>query len=142
MFAILLDIWYVISRKVFLIICGRKIKNSWLNPFFFLSKFKITQCKSIGYMTLFSNFQSKICILKAFKYSNFRQYWNVISDQSEKHTFFYKIELIIIWLFDVHFAIQGLKMTKTKELSRDMNVTKEDKVTEKLAKKLIYHSVQ
>ena len=28
--------------------------------------------------------------------------------------------LLIIWLFDVHFAIQGLKMAKTKELSRDM----------------------
>ena len=27
---------------------------------------------------------------------------------------------LIIWLFDVHFAIQGLKMAKTKELSRDM----------------------
>ena len=28
--------------------------------------------------------------------------------------------LLIIWLFGVHFAIQGLKMAKTKELSRDM----------------------
>ena len=34
--------------------------------------------------------------------------------------YFYKIVLLIIWLFDVHFAIQGLKMAKTKELSRDM----------------------
>ena len=47
-------------------------------------------------------------------------YWNVISDRSEKHTIFYKIVLLIIWLFDVHFAIQGLKMAKTKESSRDM----------------------
>ena len=36
------------------------------------------------------------------------------------HTIFYKIVLLIIWLFDVHFAIQGLKKAKTKELSRDM----------------------
>ena len=65
MFAILLDIWEVISRKVVLVVCGKEFKNSWLNPFFFfLSKFKINLCKSIGYMTLFSNFQSKICILK------------------------------------------------------------------------------
>ena len=28
--------------------------------------------------------------------------------------------LLIIWLFDVHFAIHGLKMAKTKELTRDM----------------------
>ena len=33
---------------------------------------------------------------------------------------FYKIVLLIIWPFDVHFAIQGLKMVKTKELSGDM----------------------
>ena len=46
-------------------------------------------------MTLFSNFQSKICILKDFEYSDFRLYWNVISDQSEKHTIFYKIVLLI-----------------------------------------------
>ena len=46
-------------------------------------------------MILFSNFQSKICILKDFKYSNFRLYWNVISDQSEKHTIFYKIVQLI-----------------------------------------------
>ena len=71
MFAILPVIWSVLSRKVVLVVCGSKIKNSWLNPSF-LSKFKITLCKSIGYMTLFSNFQSKICILKDFKYSNFR----------------------------------------------------------------------
>ena len=112
--------WYlVISRKVVLVVCRRKIKNSWLNPFL-LSKFKITLCRCIGCMTLFSNFQSKICILKDFKYSNFRLYWNVIPDQSEKHTIFYKIVLLIIWHFDVHFAIQGLKMAKTKQLSRDM----------------------
>ena len=35
MFTILPDIWYVISRKVDLIVCGRKIKDSWLNPLFF-----------------------------------------------------------------------------------------------------------
>ena len=34
MFAILPDIWSVMSRKVVLVVCGRKIKNSWLNPFF------------------------------------------------------------------------------------------------------------
>ena len=29
--------WYlVISRKVVLVVCGRKIKNLWLNPFFFI----------------------------------------------------------------------------------------------------------
>ena len=71
MFAILPDMWLVISRKVVFAVCGRKIKNSWLNPFF-LSKFKITLCKSNGYMNVFSNFQSKICILKDFEYSNFR----------------------------------------------------------------------
>ena len=43
----------------------------------------------------FSNFLSKICILKDFKYSNFRQYQNFISDQSEKHIIFYKIVLLI-----------------------------------------------
>ena len=37
----------------------------------------------------------------------------------EAHNF-YKIVLLIIWLFDVYFAIQGLKMAKTKVLSRDM----------------------
>ena len=47
-------------------------------------------------------------------------YWNIFSDQSEKHTIFYRIVLLIIWLFDVHFAIQGLKMAKTKELSRNI----------------------
>ena len=52
-------------------------------------------CKSIGYITLFSNFQSKICIWKDFEYSNFWLYWNVISDQSEKHIIFYKIVLLI-----------------------------------------------
>ena len=42
-------------------------------------------------------------------------------NQSEKHSIFYKIVLPIIWLFDVHFAIQGLKNSpKPKELSRDM----------------------
>ena len=58
MFAILPDIWSVISRKAVFVVCGRKIKNSWLNPFF-LSKFKITLCKNIGYMTLFSNLYFK-----------------------------------------------------------------------------------
>ena len=38
MYAILPDIWSVISRKVVLVVCGRKIKNSWLNPFFFFIK--------------------------------------------------------------------------------------------------------
>ena len=71
-------------------------------------------------MTPFSNFQLKICILKDLKYSNFRIYWNVISDQSERHSRFYKILLEIIWLFNVHFTIQGLKMAKTKVLSWDM----------------------
>ena len=47
---------------------------------------------------------------------------NVISDQSEKHTIFYMIVHLIIRLFNMHFAIQGLKMSKTKELSRDMRV--------------------
>ena len=51
MFAILPDIWLVISYKVVLVVHGRKIKNLWLNPFF-LSKFKITLCKSIGYINL------------------------------------------------------------------------------------------
>ena len=46
-------------------------------------------------MTLFSNFQSKICILKFFKYSDFMYYWNVISHQSEKLITFYKIVLLI-----------------------------------------------
>ena len=53
MFTILPDIWLVISCKVVLVVCGRKIKNSWLNPFF-LSKFKITLWKSIGYINLIS----------------------------------------------------------------------------------------
>ena len=44
----------------------------------------------------------------------------------EAHNF-YKVVLLIIWLFDVHFAIQGLKMAKTKELSRDMR----DKIIER-----------
>ena len=65
-------------------------------------------------------FQSKICILKNIKYSNFRLYWNVISAQLDKHTIFYKIVRLIFRLFDVHFAIQGFKMAKNKELSRDM----------------------
>ena len=69
---------------------------------------------------IFKNLQSKICILKDFIYSNFREYRNVISDQSEKHTILYKIMLLIIWLYDEHFAIQGLKITKSKELFRDM----------------------
>ena len=90
MFDILPDIWSVMPHKLVLVVCRRTIKNSWFNPFF-LSKFKIMQ--SIGYMTLFSNFQSKICIFKDFKYSNFRSYWNVISDQSEKHIIFDKIVL-------------------------------------------------
>ena len=38
------------------------------------------QCWDIGYMTFFSNFQSKICILKYFK---------------KKHIIFYKIVLLI-----------------------------------------------
>ena len=37
MFASLPDIWSVISRKVVLVVCGRKIKNSWLNHFFYQS---------------------------------------------------------------------------------------------------------
>ena len=41
MFAILPDIWSVISRKVVLGVCGRKIKNSWLNPFFFHQSSKL-----------------------------------------------------------------------------------------------------
>ena len=67
-----------------------------------------------------------MCILKDIKYSNFRSYWNVISDQSEKHKIFHKIVLLITWFFDVHFTIHGLKMAKTKELSRDMR----DKIIE------------
>ena len=45
--------WYlvVISRKIVLVVCGMKIKNSWLNSFF-LSKFKITVCKCIGDINL------------------------------------------------------------------------------------------
>ena len=88
------DIWSVISRKVVLVVCGRKIKKLAVESFFLLRKLKITLCKSIEYMTFFSNFQSKICILKDFKYSNFRLYWNVIADHSEKHTLFYKIVLL------------------------------------------------
>ena len=45
---------------------------------------------------------------------------DVIFDQSEKHTIIYKIVILIIWLFGMHFAIQGFKIAKTKELSRDM----------------------
>ena len=51
--------------------------------------------------------------------------------------------LLIIWLFDVHFAIQGLKMAlKLKNYPEiceieSVNVTKEDKDSEKLAKKWI-----
>ena len=26
----------VISRKIVLVVCGREIKNSWLNPFLFI----------------------------------------------------------------------------------------------------------
>ena len=72
---------------------GKLKTHDWIH--FFLSKFKITLCKSIGYMTLF-----KISNRKDIKYSNFWEYWNVIFDQSEKHTIFYKIVLLIIWLFD------------------------------------------
>ena len=34
MFANLPDIWNEISCKVVFVVCGRKIKNSWLYPFF------------------------------------------------------------------------------------------------------------
>ena len=49
---------------------------------------------------------------------------------------------LIIWLFNVHFAIQGLKMEKLKNYLEiceieSLNVPKEDKITEKLAKKWI-----
>ena len=37
MFAILPDIWKVISRNVVLVLCGKKIKNSQLSPFFYQS---------------------------------------------------------------------------------------------------------
>ena len=41
MFAILPDIRSAKSRKVVLYACGRKIKNSWLNPFFFNQSSKL-----------------------------------------------------------------------------------------------------
>ena len=45
MFAILPDIYSVISRKVVLVVCGRKIKNSSLNPFFFNQRSKLPYAK-------------------------------------------------------------------------------------------------
>ena len=37
MFVIFPGIWYVISPKVVLVLCGEKIKNSCLNTFFYQS---------------------------------------------------------------------------------------------------------
>ena len=51
MFAILPDIWSVISREVVFAACGRKIKNSWLNQFF-LIKVQNYPMQSIGYINL------------------------------------------------------------------------------------------
>ena len=96
---------------------GRKIKNPLLNIFFYKSS-KIPYAKVLDTWHFFK-FPIENVYLKDFKYSNFPYYWNVISDLSEKHNF-YKIVLLIIWPFDVHFAIQRLKMAKTKELSSDM----------------------
>ena len=44
---------------------------------------------------------------------------------------------LIIWLFDVHFAIQGLKMAKTKELSRDM----QDRIIERHKGGQVYRKI-
>ena len=48
--------------------------------------------------------------------------------------FFYKKVLLIMRLFDVHFAIQGLKMAKTKGLSRDM----QDRIIERHKGRQVY----
>ena len=81
--------WYLVSNMSYIVLveCGRKIKNSWLNPFFF-NKVKNYPMQKCWIHDTF--FQSKICVLKDFEYSNFQLYWNVISDQSQKHTIFYK----------------------------------------------------
>ena len=71
MFAILPDIWSVISRKVVLVVCG---------------KFKITLRKSIEYMTLFSHFQSKICILKTLNIQMFDSIGMLSLTNQKKHT--------------------------------------------------------
>ena len=67
MFTILPDIWSVISRKVVLVVvCGRKMKTSRLNPFFV--KVQNYPMQKYWIHDTFSNFRSKIRILKDFQY--------------------------------------------------------------------------
>ena len=70
MFIILPDICKVISRKVVSVGCGRKIKNSWLNTFFFI-KVKNYPMQKYWIHDPFFKFPIENLYFKNFKYSNF-----------------------------------------------------------------------
>ena len=94
------------------------------------------------YMKLGYSLNPKVTNIKGKNRGQRKGQITKLSLTNQEHAIFYKIVLLIILLFDVHFVIQGLKWQKLMSYPEiweveSFIVTKEDKVTENIAKKWI-----